>query len=65
MRSKVAYTAYLFYKWDASVDPEYAPDAHGEAVNPPQIVAMTWRKCSASGLIGGRSSPGFSPRRDS
>ena len=39
-RDKVAYSAYLFYKWDASVDPEYAPDAYGEAVNPTQIVAQ-------------------------
>ena len=40
VRSKVAYSAYLFYKWDASVDPEYAPDPYGEAVNPQQIVAQ-------------------------
>jgi glucarate dehydratase len=26
VRNKVAYSAYLFYKWDASVDPEYASD---------------------------------------
>ena len=38
VRNKVAYSAYLFYKWDASVDPEYAPDPYGEAVNPQQIV---------------------------
>ncbi|MFM2275027.1 MAG: hypothetical protein RL211_899 [Pseudomonadota bacterium] len=38
VRSKVAYSAYLFYKWDAAVDPEYAPDPYGEAVNPRQIV---------------------------
>ena len=38
VRNKVAYSAYLFYKWDASVDPEYAPDPYGEAVNPLQIV---------------------------
>ena len=40
VRSKVAYSAYLFYKWDATVDPEYAPDPYGEAVNPQQIVAQ-------------------------
>lgn len=40
VRSKVAYSAYLFYKWDASVDPEYAPDPYGEAVTPQQIVAQ-------------------------
>ncbi len=38
VRPKVAYSAYLFYKWDASVDAEYAPDPYGEAVNPQQIV---------------------------
>lgn len=38
VRNKVAYSAYLFYKWDAAVDPEYAPDPYGEAVNPQQIV---------------------------
>jgi glucarate dehydratase len=38
VRNKVAYSAYLFYKWDASVDPEYAPDVYGEAVNAQQIV---------------------------
>lgn len=40
VRNKVAYSAYLFYKWDASVDPEYEPDPYGEAVNPQQIVAQ-------------------------
>lgn len=38
VRDKVSYSAYLFYKWDASVDPEYAPDPYGEAVNAGQIV---------------------------
>jgi len=38
VRDKVPYSAYLFYKWDASVDPEYAPDPYGEAVNAGQIV---------------------------
>lgn len=40
IRKKVSYSAYLFYKWDASVDPEYASDPYGEAVNPDQIVAQ-------------------------
>lgn len=40
VRDKVAYSAYLFYKWDASVDPEYGPDPYGEALNPAQIVAQ-------------------------
>jgi glucarate dehydratase len=40
VRDKVAYSAYLFYKWDASVDPEYHPDPYGEALNPDQIVAQ-------------------------
>ena len=38
VRDKVSYSGYLFYKWDASVDPEYAPDPYGEAVNAEQIV---------------------------
>ena len=38
VRDKVSYSAYLFYKWDASVDPEYAPDPYCEAVNAEQIV---------------------------
>lgn len=38
VRDKVSYSAYLFYKWDASVDPEYAPDPYGEAVSAEQIV---------------------------
>ena len=40
VRNKVPYSAYLFYKWDASVDPEYGPDKYGEAVNPQQIVSQ-------------------------
>jgi glucarate dehydratase len=40
VRDKVAYSAYLFYKWDASVDPEYHPDPYGEALSPAQIVAQ-------------------------
>ncbi len=40
VRNKVAYSAYLFYKWDASIDSEYAPDPCGEALNPAQIVAQ-------------------------
>ncbi|MCW8198683.1 glucarate dehydratase [Verminephrobacter aporrectodeae subsp. tuberculatae] len=40
VRDKVAYSAYLFYKWNATVDPEYAPDPYGEALNPAQIVAQ-------------------------
>ncbi len=38
VRQKVPYSAYLFYKWAAEVDPEYGPDPYGEAVNPAQIV---------------------------
>lgn len=34
VRSKVPYSAYLFYKWDAAVDAEYSSDPYGEAVNP-------------------------------
>ncbi|HMS27871.1 MAG TPA: glucarate dehydratase family protein [Burkholderiaceae bacterium] len=38
VRDKVPYSAYLFYKWDAKVDPEYAHDPYGEALTPTQIV---------------------------
>jgi glucarate dehydratase len=38
VRDKVPYSAYLFYKWDAAADPEYAPDPYGEAVSATQIV---------------------------
>ena len=50
VRSKVAYSAYLFYKWDASVDAEYAPDPYGEAVNPQQIVAQARRMIGQYGF---------------
>lgn len=40
VRREVPYSAYLFYKWAAEVDPEYGPDPYGEAVNPSQIVAQ-------------------------
>jgi glucarate dehydratase len=40
VRQKVPYSAYLFYKWAAEADPEYAPDPYGEAINPAQIVAQ-------------------------
>lgn len=40
VRQKVAYSAYLFYKFAAEVDPEYSPDPWGEALNPEQIVAQ-------------------------
>jgi glucarate dehydratase len=40
VRREVPYSAYLFYKWAADVDPEYGPDPYGEALNPAQIVAQ-------------------------
>jgi glucarate dehydratase len=40
VRDRVSYSAYLFYKWGAEVDPEYGPDEYGEAINPGQIVAQ-------------------------
>ena len=50
VRDKVAYSAYLFYKWDAAVDPEYAPDPYGEALNPAQIVAQARRMIDTYGF---------------
>ena len=50
VRQKVPYSAYLFYKWDASVDPEYAPDPYGEAVGPAQIVAQARQMIEAHGF---------------
>jgi glucarate dehydratase len=50
VRSKVPYSAYLFYKWDASVDAEYASDPYGEAVNPQQIVAQAQRMITQYGF---------------
>jgi glucarate dehydratase len=50
VRKKVPYSAYLFYKWDASIDPEYAPDPYGEAVNPTQIVAQARQMIESYGF---------------
>ncbi len=50
VRNKVAYSAYLFYKWDASVDPEYAADPYGQALNPQQIVAQAQQMIDAYGF---------------
>ena len=40
VRDRVAYSAYLFYKFGADVDPEYAPDPWGQALTPDEIVAQ-------------------------
>jgi glucarate dehydratase len=50
VHSSVPYSAYLFYKFDAAVDPEYAPDPWGEAVNPAQIVAQARQMISQYGF---------------
>lgn len=50
VRDKVAYSAYLFYKWDASVDAEYGPDPYGEALTPDQIVAQAQKMIGQYGF---------------
>jgi glucarate dehydratase len=50
VRSKVPYSAYLFYKWDAAVDAEYASDPYGEAVTPQQIVTQARQMISEYGF---------------
>ena len=50
VRSKVPYSAYLFYKWDAACDPEYAPDVYGEAVNAEQIVKQAQQMIAQYGF---------------
>ncbi len=50
VRRSVEYSAYLFYKFDAAVDPEYAPDPWGEAVTPAQIVAQAQRMIDLHGF---------------
>lgn len=50
VRDKVPYSAYLFYKWDAAVDPEYAPDPYGQALDAAQIVAQAQRMIAQYGF---------------
>lgn len=50
VRDSVQYSAYLFYKFDAGIDPEYAPDPWGEAVNPVQIVAQAQKMIGEYGF---------------
>ena len=50
VRQSVPYSAYLFYKFAAEVDPEYAPDQWGEAINPTQIVAQAKRMIDQYGF---------------
>ncbi len=50
VRQKVPYSAYLFYKFAAAVDPEYADDPWGEALNPDQIVAQARRMIDLHGF---------------
>ncbi|WP_332775730.1 glucarate dehydratase family protein [Polaromonas sp.] len=50
VRNSVPYSAYLFYKFAAEVDPEYAPDPWGEALNPQQIVAQAQRMIGQYGF---------------
>lgn len=65
VRDRVSYSAYLFYKWDASVDPEYAPDPYGEAVTPQQIVQQARQMIDAYGFESIKLKAGvFEPDRE-
>ncbi|WP_119154312.1 glucarate dehydratase family protein [Caldimonas tepidiphila] len=50
VRSSVAYSAYLFYKYAEHVDKPYAPDAWGEGLSPEQIVAQARRMVDLYGF---------------
>ncbi len=50
VRQAVPYSAYLFYKFAAEIDPEYASDPWGEALEPGQIVAQARRMINLYGF---------------
>lgn len=50
VRQAVPYSAYLFYKFAAQIDPEYASDPWGEALEPGQIVAQARRMIDLYGF---------------
>jgi glucarate dehydratase len=63
VRSSVAYSAYLFFKYAEHLGRPYAPDAWGEALTPQQIVAQARRMIALYGfksikLKGGVFEPG-------
>lgn len=50
VRQKVPYSAYLFYKFDAAIDPEYASDPWGEALDAEHVVAQARRMIDLYGF---------------
>ena len=50
VRSEVAYSAYLFYKYAEHIDKLYPADAWGEAVTPEQIVKQAQRMVGLYGF---------------
>jgi len=50
VRDRVAYSAYLFFKYAEHHGRPYAPDAWGEAVNPQQLVAQARRMIGLYGF---------------
>ncbi len=50
VRSHVAYSAYLFFKYAEHVGRPYAPDAWGEGISPAQIVAQARRMIDLYGF---------------
>lgn len=50
VRRKVAFSAYLFFKYARHVEAEEAPDAWGEALTPDQIVAQARRMIELYGF---------------
>ena len=49
-RASVPYSAYLFYKYAEHVEKPYEPDAWGEALTPPQLVAQARRMIEQYGF---------------
>ena len=50
VRDAVPYSAYLFFKHAEHIDRPYAPDAWGEAISPPQVVAQARRMIEMYGF---------------
>jgi glucarate dehydratase len=50
VRDAVPYSAYLFFKHAEHIDRPYAPDAWGEAISPPQVVAQARRMIERYGF---------------
>ena len=50
VRKEVPFSAYLFFKYASHIDDCYPPDAWGEAIDPPGIVAQARRMIAAHGF---------------